>query len=85
VTVKVGMLPAMANAAIHVAIDRGYLREEGLKVAVVMLGSGAELLPTMAAGQLDAGTTSPGAALFNAIGRDIPVRMVGDAALSRLK
>jgi NitT/TauT family transport system substrate-binding protein len=83
VTMKVGMLPAMANAVVYVGIERGYFREEGLEVEVVTLGSGSELLPAMAAGHLDAGTSSPGAGLFNAIGRDIPVRIVGDAGQYR--
>lgn len=78
VKVRIGYLPAIAAVPLYIGLEKGYFKAEGLEVEAVALQSGAQLLPAMASGQLEAGLSSPGAALFNAIGREIPLKIVAD-------
>lgn len=81
VTVRVGIL-RVANP-LFIGIDKGYFEAEGLNVQLEMLASGSELLPLLASGQLDVGLSSPGAALFNAIGAGVDISLVADASRYR--
>jgi NitT/TauT family transport system substrate-binding protein len=74
--VKVGML--RLPTALFVAIDQGYFTAEGLDVEPVFFRSGAELVPALATGQIDVATTSPGAALFNALAIGVNATIVAD-------
>lgn len=60
------------------AIAKGHLERNGIDAEIVFFRSGAELLPALARGQIDAAYTSPGAALFNSLGRGIDLKLVGD-------
>ena len=76
--VRVGQLKGTGNNPLFVAKGRGYFDKLGLDVQFVEVASGAELLPLLASSQLDAGVSSPGAALFNAIANNVPVKAVLD-------
>jgi NitT/TauT family transport system substrate-binding protein len=76
--VKIGLLQGTGNSPMFVAKGRGYFDKQGLDVQFVPVSSGAELLPLLASAQLDAGVSSPGAALFNAIGNNVPLKAVLD-------
>ena len=78
-TVKIGLVAGTGASPVFVAQGRGYFKDEGLDVQFVTVSSGAELLPLMASNQLDAGISSPAAALFNAIASNVPLKVVGDA------
>ena len=78
-TIKVGLLLGTGATPIYVAQGRGYFQKQGLDVQFVSVSSGAELLPLMASNQVDAGVSSPAAALFNAIANNVPLKVVGDA------
>jgi NitT/TauT family transport system substrate-binding protein len=73
---KVGML--RLPTALLVAIDQGYFSAEGLDVEPVFFRSGAELVPALSTGQIDVATTSPGAALFNAMAIGVNATIVAD-------
>lgn len=81
VPVRVGIL--RVPGPLQVAVKQGYFEEEGLDVEIEILASGSDLLPLLASGQLDVGLSSPGAALFNAIGSGVDLRLVADAARYR--
>lgn len=81
VPVRVGIL--RVPGPLQVAVEQGYFSDEGLDVQIEILASGSDLLPLLASGQLDVGLSSPGAALFNAIGSGVDVRLVADAARYR--
>jgi NitT/TauT family transport system substrate-binding protein len=74
--VKVGML--RLPTALFVGIDQGYFSAEGIDAKPVFFKSGAELVPALSTGQIDVATTSPGAALFNAMALGINATIVAD-------
>src|SRR5579884_2570349 len=78
VTVTVGTLGLASDAAIYIALDRGYFTAQGLDVQDTRFDAGARLIPALAASQIDAGAGSPSAGLFNALQRNIPIEIVGD-------
>jgi NitT/TauT family transport system substrate-binding protein len=78
--VRVGVVKGTAGHAVFVAKGRGYFDKQGLDAQLVDVSSGAELLPLLASGQLDAGVASPGAALYNAIANNVPLKAVVDLA-----
>jgi NitT/TauT family transport system substrate-binding protein len=74
--VKVGVLKIPQTA--FVALDKGYFSAEGIDVQPVFFQSGAELVPSLATGQIDVAFASAGAALFNAIAQGSRITVVGD-------
>ena len=74
--VKVGML--RLPTALFIGIDQGYFAAEGIDVKPVFFKSGAELVPSLSTGQIDVATTSPGAALFNALALGVNATIVAD-------
>jgi NitT/TauT family transport system substrate-binding protein len=74
--VKAGVLKIPQTA--FVALDRGYFAAEGIDVQPVFFKSGAELVPSLATGQIDVAFASAGAALFNAIAQGSRIIVVGD-------
>ena len=73
-----GIKVQLSNFPLFIAKARGYFEEQGLDVQLVEVSSGAELLPLLASAQLEAGVTSPGAALYNAIANNVPLKAVLD-------
>ncbi|MFD7658755.1 ABC transporter substrate-binding protein [Actinosynnema sp. NPDC059797] len=51
--IKLGLLPILDVASVHVAIKKGYFQEEGLEVEVVKVQGGATAIPSMIKGDLD--------------------------------
>ncbi len=82
VEVKVGVLSSLSDAGIYIAAERGYFRDEGLAVSLERFGATPEMTPPLASGQLDVGAGAPTPSLFNAISRDIPVKLVADKGLN---
>src|SRR5579875_2070011 len=78
--VRVGTLGIVADAPVYLAADQGYFAEQGLAATLERFDTGAQMVAPLAAGQLDAGAGTPAASLFNAIGRDLPLRIVADNA-----
>jgi NitT/TauT family transport system substrate-binding protein len=77
--VKIGALPTIGNAPIYIAQQKGYFKDEGLEAEIVPFSSGAESIPPLAAGQVDAAASiTPNAGLVNAVARGLPVRIVAD-------
>jgi NitT/TauT family transport system substrate-binding protein len=74
--VKVGML--RLPTALFVGIDQGYFSAENIDVKPVFFNSGAELVPALSTAQIDVATTSPGAALFNAMALGVNATIVAD-------
>src|SRR5687767_5880902 len=77
-TLKIAGQPSIPSAPRYVAIERGYFREEGIELELVPSSTSAQMLPSLAAGQVDMGLGGPAAGLFNAIAQGIPVRIVLD-------
>ena len=77
VTVHVGRVGALVEAGQIIALERGYFAEQGIHVEYVDFDSAARMIPSLAVGQLDVGAGTVSAGLFNAVARDIPIKMVG--------
>jgi NitT/TauT family transport system substrate-binding protein len=80
VTVRVGVQGSAANAPIYIGYERGYFRQEGLNLELINLPSANELIPALAAGQIEVGSGGIAAGLFNAFARGIDLRIVADSA-----
>jgi NitT/TauT family transport system substrate-binding protein len=76
VAVKVGVQGVAGP--LEVAYRRGYFAEQGLDLEEVPFNSGAEASQALATNQVQVGSGSPNAATFNALGRNIDLRIVGD-------
>jgi NitT/TauT family transport system substrate-binding protein len=80
-SVTVGSLPVSAGAALFVAIERGYLAEQNVTVNLENFTSGAEVLTSTAAGQLNLGTAaSVGSGALNALSRGLDVRIIATSS-----
>lgn len=80
--VRVGTLGAISDAPIFIADKKGYFKEEGLSVTMTPFNSAAVMVAPMGAGQLDVGAGSPSAGMYNAVARNINIRIVADKAQS---
>jgi NitT/TauT family transport system substrate-binding protein len=69
-TVRVSRSLGLGNV-LHIAAARGYFEEQGIDFQEQAFGSTADAIPALATGDLDAGSTTPNASLFNALARDI--------------
>lgn len=76
-TVRQGDLTSIVPGA-AIARARGYFRDLGIDSPQQVFASGAEQTPLLAAGQLDVGTSSSQAALYNAVSRGVQQRWVVD-------
>ncbi|MDR3590266.1 MAG: ABC transporter substrate-binding protein [Negativicutes bacterium] len=80
--VKVGMKQVISDAGILIGMAKGYYRDLGITIEPVQFNSGQEMINQLAAGQLDVGATVTASGLFNAMGRDIPVKIVADKGIN---
>lgn len=78
VTVKVGMKQVMSDAGILIGMAKGYYASLGIRIEPVQFNSGQEMINQLAAGQLEVGATVTSSGLFNAMSRNIPVKIVAD-------
>lgn len=78
--IKLGVSGRPDQASLELALRRGYFAQEGLEIETVQATTGQEMVPSLASNQLQAASGSPNAGLFNALNRDIDIRIVGDFA-----
>jgi NitT/TauT family transport system substrate-binding protein len=64
-------------AGSYIADAKGYFREEGIQAEFVRMGGGDQI-PAIVSGTADVTGTAIAAALYNAFGRDLPLKMVAD-------
>jgi NitT/TauT family transport system substrate-binding protein len=82
VTVRVGTLGAISDAPIFIADKKGFFLEQGITVAMIEFNSAAAMVAPLGTAQLDVGAGSPSAGMYNAVSRNINVRIVADKAQS---
>ena len=82
-TVKLGDLAAISNAAIYIAIEKGFFKEQGVNTEISNFDSAAKMVPAMVAGELEVSVGSASAGLFNAVAQQAPFRIVADKGQTR--
>jgi NitT/TauT family transport system substrate-binding protein len=76
VAIKFGDIPSTSLAAVYIANEHGYFREEGLEVALEPFDSAESMIPALATNQLDVSGGGVNAGMFSAIGRGLPLKIV---------
>ncbi len=76
-TVKITDIQITSAAGSYIADAKGYFREEGIQAEFVRMGGGDQI-PAIVSGTADVTGTAIAAALYNAFGRDLPLKMVAD-------
>ncbi len=69
--------------ALWLAAARGYLQQEGLDIEYVTFSSASEMIPALATGQLDISPMPANPAMWNAVARGVPARIVVDVSTYR--
>src|SRR3954465_7816833 len=77
VPVKIADIPNGSNAGVYIALDRGYFQEAGLDVTLETFDISEKSIPAIATNQVAAGAGGVNAALFSAVARGLPLRIVG--------
>lgn len=77
-TVKLGDLPAISNAGIYIAIEKGFFQEHGVTVDIERFASAGKMTAPLATGQIDVSVGSPSAGLFNSIAAGMDFKIVAD-------
>ncbi len=83
--VKVAYVAIMNFAPLYVAIERGFMQQQGIEVEMQKVASGSDAMAFLANGQLDAGGIGIQASTFNAFNKGFDLRIVASAALQPMK
>lgn len=73
-------VPLINFATLYVAIERGYMREQGIEIDLQRVASGTEALAFLAQDRLDVGAIGLAAAIFNAFNRKLDLRIVASTS-----
>src|SRR5579875_1177389 len=76
VTVRFGDIPSTSLAAVYIARERGYFREEGIEVHLEPFDTAESMIPALATDQLDVTGGGVNAGMFSAIARGLPIKIV---------
>jgi NitT/TauT family transport system substrate-binding protein len=81
--VNIGSALAVTDAPLFIGADLGYFHDAGITPMLQDFSSGATLISSLGAGQLDVGGGAGSAGLFNAVGRGIAIKIVADRGSSK--
>jgi NitT/TauT family transport system substrate-binding protein len=76
--VSIGAVGSVAELTFYIAEQRGYFAAEGITPEYVKFPSATQMIAPLATGELNVASGSVSAALFNAVARGIPVKIVAD-------
>jgi NitT/TauT family transport system substrate-binding protein len=76
--IRIGIVPLISTGPIYIAQARGYFQKIGLDVEFLSFADGALAIPALIAGEIDVTGTTLNAALFNAISKKAPYRLILD-------
>jgi NitT/TauT family transport system substrate-binding protein len=80
--VTVGHTNSASDVGVFVAQDNGHFAAAGIEVQLEGFDSGSRMSAPFASGDLDVGGGATSAALYNAVGRKIGIRIVADKTSS---
>ena len=75
--VKITDIQITSAAGSYIADAKGYFKDEGITAEFVRMGGGDQI-PAIVSGTGDVTGTAIAASLYNAFGRDLPLKMVAD-------
>ena len=76
--VKVGISNTSSDVGIFIAAKEGYFHAEGISVTTVPFNSAAQMIAPLGIDEIDVGSGSAAAGLYNAVSRGIRIRIVAD-------
>ena len=77
---QVAFVPVLNNAALFVANDKGYFREQGLTVELQSVRNVDEMLAPLSTGKLDATGVAASTGFFNAMAQGLDFRLVSGSS-----
>jgi NitT/TauT family transport system substrate-binding protein len=80
-TVNIGHVIGVTEAPFFIGDAKGFFRDAGVDVKWTVFEASAQMIAPLAQGLLDGLGSGISAATFNAIGRGIPMRIVGDRGI----
>jgi NitT/TauT family transport system substrate-binding protein len=78
VTLKIGQVGGISDAAIYIADAKGFFSEQGITIESSSFASAALMVAPLGTGDLQIGGGASSAGLFNAIGRGVGLLIVAD-------
>jgi len=76
--VAVGTGGSTSDAPFYIAYDKGFFKDEGLDVDLIVLDSGAKVIAPLGTGELDVGSGALSVGFWNALLRGVKFRIVAD-------
>src|SRR5215469_18245314 len=76
----VGTIGASSDSPFFIADKRGYFKDEGLTVKFIRFDSAAKAMAPLGTGELAVASGATSAALYNAVKRGVPLKIVADKA-----
>jgi NitT/TauT family transport system substrate-binding protein len=76
--VKVGTVASTGEFILNIAQGKGYFEQEGIEPEYTFFDSAAKAIAPLGTGQLEVAGGAVSTALFNAVGRDIHIRIIAD-------
>src|ERR1700753_2327189 len=76
----VGPIGAASDSPFFIADKRGYFKDEGLTVKFIRFDSAAKAMAPLGTGELSVASGATSAALYTAVRRGVPLRIVADKA-----
>src|SRR6476646_7111519 len=76
--VAVGTGGSASDAPFYIAYDKGFFKDEGLDVDLIVLDSGAKVIAPLGTGELDVGRGALSVGFWNALIRGVKFRIVAD-------
>src|SRR4051812_18965580 len=84
VTIKVGTARAISVGSTLYAIEKGYFKEAGIKLEMDYINSSADVMAMIAQGQYNIIEGGVSAGFFNAVDKNLPLKLVADRTSSPL-
>src|SRR5262245_55581929 len=82
-TIKFGYTPFLSGSPVFLAIERGYFEQLNLNLDMIRFNSGALMVAPLASNELDAGNGGLSPGLYNALMRDVRLKLIADGSRSR--
>jgi NitT/TauT family transport system substrate-binding protein len=83
VRLRLGSQRLAVQAAVYIADELGYFRDNGIEIEYVTFSSASEMIPAAATGQLEVVPMPANPATWNAVARGVPIKVVLDQGTYR--